>query len=451
MSYWGNDAYGDCVSAEEAFAKAAAAPQTFIPEATVVAWAKSNGYLNGAVVTTVLSTMQSNGFSFDGKIFGDGPHNKVGWSDPATLASAIYNSGPVKIGVSSDDFETYVTPGESGWTMYGYPPNQKEDHCVSLCGYGDTLAALVALFLQRGITVNPPSVMPPGPCYAMFTWNSIGIIDRQSMLNMTYEAWIRNPVTFIRNDSVYLTTHGNDGIWGFDTICSGIPSQVLSTAGLGFTGVIVVDDTLYLITQGSDGIWTFDLTTRVRPVMIGSTAGLGFTDMVSVGNTLYLTTHGSDGIWTFDLTTQARPVQIAKTAGLGFTGVIAVGNTLYLTTQGNDGIWTFDLTTQARPVQIGSSLSLGFTGVIAVDNILYLTTQGNDGIWTFDLTTQARPAQIGMTAGLGFTDMIAVGNTLYLTTHGSDGIWTFDLTTRARPVQISTTAGLGFTGIISVS
>ena len=38
-------------------------------------------------------------------------------------------------------------------------------------------------------------VMPTGLCYAMFTWNSIGIIDEQSMLNMTYEAWIRNPAT----------------------------------------------------------------------------------------------------------------------------------------------------------------------------------------------------------------------------------------------------------------
>jgi hypothetical protein len=36
MSSWNNYVYGDCVSAEEAFAKATAAPQTFIPEATVV-------------------------------------------------------------------------------------------------------------------------------------------------------------------------------------------------------------------------------------------------------------------------------------------------------------------------------------------------------------------------------------------------------------------------------
>jgi hypothetical protein len=32
----------------------------------------------------------------------------------------------------------------------------------------------------------------------MFTWNSVGIVDRQSMLNMTHEAWIRIPVTIIR-------------------------------------------------------------------------------------------------------------------------------------------------------------------------------------------------------------------------------------------------------------
>ena len=45
MSSWNNYTYGDCVSAEEAFAKATAAPQIFIPEATVVAWATTHGYL----------------------------------------------------------------------------------------------------------------------------------------------------------------------------------------------------------------------------------------------------------------------------------------------------------------------------------------------------------------------------------------------------------------------
>ena len=198
MSSWNNYVYGDCVSAEEAFAKATAAPQTFIPEATVVAWAKAHGYLNGAYLTSVMKTMQTHGFPLNGKTYDDGPHFSVNWTNAAILQSAIYSHGPVKIGVGAEYFQTnpngMVTPGTSGWAMYNYPANQPEDHCMSLCGYG-TLAELVALFQQHGVTVHPPQGMPTGMCYAMFTWNSIGIIDQQSMLNMTYEAWIRNPVT----------------------------------------------------------------------------------------------------------------------------------------------------------------------------------------------------------------------------------------------------------------
>jgi hypothetical protein len=200
MSYWDNSTYGDCVSAEEAFAKATAAPQTFIPQATVVSWAQANGYLNGAYLTAVMTTMQTNGFPLGDNRYNDGPYNSVNWTDAATLQSAIYSHGPVKIGVGADGFQTnangHVTPGTSGWAMYNYPKNEAEDHCTSLCGYG-TLAELVALFKQHGVTVNPPSGMPTGLCYAMFTWDSIGIIDAQSMLNMTYEAWSRNPVTSV--------------------------------------------------------------------------------------------------------------------------------------------------------------------------------------------------------------------------------------------------------------
>jgi hypothetical protein len=29
----------------------------------------------------------------------------------------------------------------------------------------------------------------------MFTWGSIGIVDRQSLINITGEAWVRNPTT----------------------------------------------------------------------------------------------------------------------------------------------------------------------------------------------------------------------------------------------------------------
>jgi hypothetical protein len=200
MSSWNNYVYGDCVTAEEAFAKATAAPQIFIPLDTVVAWATSNGYLNGANLTSVMTSMQKSGFPYNGRTYNDGGYNSVNWTNAAILQSAIFSQGPVKIGVGAGDFQSnahgLVTPGTSGWAMYDYPTGEGEDHCTSLCGFG-TLAELVALFKQHGVTVNVPAGMPTGLCYAMFSWNSIGIIDQQSMLNMTYEAWVRNPVTIV--------------------------------------------------------------------------------------------------------------------------------------------------------------------------------------------------------------------------------------------------------------
>ena len=183
MSSWNNYVYGDCVTAEEAFAKATAAPQTFIPLDTVVAWATAHGVLNGASLTGVLATMQTDGFPFNGAKYNDGPYNSVNWTNAGILQSAIYSHGPVKIGVGAGEFQSnphgLVTPGTSGWAMYNYPKNEAEDHCTSLCGYG-TFAELVALFKQHGVAVTVPAGMPTGLCYAMFTWNSIGIIDQQS-------------------------------------------------------------------------------------------------------------------------------------------------------------------------------------------------------------------------------------------------------------------------------
>ena len=42
------------------------------------------------------------------------------------------------------------------------------------------------------------------------------------------------------------------------------------------TTPIVVDGTLYLTTHGSDGIWTFDLASQATPAQVASTPGLGF-------------------------------------------------------------------------------------------------------------------------------------------------------------------------------
>ncbi len=199
MSMWGNAVYGDCVTAEEAFAKATAS-KTFVPRSTVIDWAAKHNFLNGATLTGVMDTMRKSGFPLSGKTYDDGPYQTVDWKNATSLQSAIANYGPVKVGVAAADLETNKhgsVPGyTSGWALYGYPAGLSEDHCMSICGYGQ-LEDLISLFNFQGVPVSLPVGMPTGLSYAMFTWDSIGIVDNQSMLNLVQEAWVRNPVTVV--------------------------------------------------------------------------------------------------------------------------------------------------------------------------------------------------------------------------------------------------------------
>jgi hypothetical protein len=146
--------------------------------------------------------MQTHGFQMDREAYLDGPFNSVNWTDAAALNGAIANVGRVKIGIASANLaagaEGQVTPGTSGWAIFGLPTGQPENHCASVCGYGP-LAALVDLFERHGVNVNLPSNMPTGLCYAMFTWGSIGIADRRSLMHITGEAWMRNPTTIVKD------------------------------------------------------------------------------------------------------------------------------------------------------------------------------------------------------------------------------------------------------------
>ena len=183
---------------EEAFAKACAEPKVFIPTDVVLFTSRKCGSSNFAAF------MQTHGFQIDQKAYLDGPFNSVDWTNAAALNGAIANVGPVKVGVASANLASapqgQVTPGTSGWAIYGLPNGQPENHCASLCGYGP-LATLVDLFKRHQVNVNLPSGMPTGLCYAMFTWGSIGIVDRQSLMNITGEAWVRNPTTIVKNPS----------------------------------------------------------------------------------------------------------------------------------------------------------------------------------------------------------------------------------------------------------
>jgi hypothetical protein len=199
ISLWGNDTVSNSLWAEEVFAKACAEPRVFIPTDVVLFTARECGSSNFS------QFMQTHGFQMERKAYLDGPFNSVDWTNAAALNGAIANVGPVKIGVAAECFQSdapdqhsIITPGGSGWAIYGLPTAQPENHCASLCGYGP-LAELVDLFERHGVNVNLPSGMPTGLCYAMFTWGSIGIIDRQSLMNITGEAWVRNPTTIVNN------------------------------------------------------------------------------------------------------------------------------------------------------------------------------------------------------------------------------------------------------------
>jgi hypothetical protein len=196
---WGNETAGNSIWAEEAFAKACAEPKVFVPADVALLTARECGSSNFA------RFMQTYGFHINGAAYLDGPFLSINWRNMAALKGAIASVGPVKIGVAAAHLTSgphgqvtgQVTPGISGWAVYGLPANQSENHCASLCGYG-ALAALVGLFERHGVNVDVPPGMPAGLCYAMFTWGSIGIVDQQSLMNITGEAWVRNPTTIVK-------------------------------------------------------------------------------------------------------------------------------------------------------------------------------------------------------------------------------------------------------------
>src|SRR5437016_7957426 len=77
ISMWGNDVYGDCVTAEEAFAKACNEPEIFISDDEVIAWATTHGVLEGGSLYNVLRWMQTDGFPEGALIYDDGRHLAV--------------------------------------------------------------------------------------------------------------------------------------------------------------------------------------------------------------------------------------------------------------------------------------------------------------------------------------------------------------------------------------
>lgn len=200
LSMWGNSQYGNCVSAEEAAAKAAASvalgkPELFITEDDVIAWANKYGYLNGATLTDVMDTLQTSGLPAAGQLYTDGPYHTVDWTQPDALASAIA-VGPVKLGIDADALPA-TAGNQQGWYATGGEPGaySNEDHCVALLGYGPAAWLYAQLGSVYAGVQMPPSLDPTMTAYLLFTWSTIGVVDHDWLMSTVGEAWLRVPTT----------------------------------------------------------------------------------------------------------------------------------------------------------------------------------------------------------------------------------------------------------------
>ena len=193
LNLFGNDTYGDCVTAEECASKGAYSamlglPDTLITYAEAVSWARAHGYLNGADLPTVMATMATDGIvATDGKTYTDGGYASVDYTVWATLCAAIAE-GPVKIGIGAGPIEGSVT-SVNGWVGTGWSKPFNQDHCTALWGYG----TFEQCFGFLGMPV--PSGQTGGQWTLFFTWGTVGVVDYASVLSVCGEAWLRTPTT----------------------------------------------------------------------------------------------------------------------------------------------------------------------------------------------------------------------------------------------------------------
>ena len=194
-SVFGNDRYGDCVSAEEAFAKTCVNPEMFNSQAAVdqlsdvcIAWARSHGVLNGASLDEVLDWMFQKGYQIGPQLYNDGAKLGVDFSNEGLLKSAIAQ-GPVKIAISASSLPSGAG-SQDGWYSLSSRP-RGSDHSTTLCGYG----TVEYCYDQLKLPV-PSGIAPHTPGYLHYTWRTIGFVTWGYITGgAVEEAWLRQPTT----------------------------------------------------------------------------------------------------------------------------------------------------------------------------------------------------------------------------------------------------------------
>lgn len=190
LSFWGNNQYGDCVTAESVFSMAAYSTylglnEIFVTDAATIAWAKSHGYANGAQLLEVIQSMQADGIKDEGGTLRKaGKPSSVDFSNEDTLKSALAQ-GPVSIAIDAGALPSGAG-NKNGWSAFGGRSRPNTNHCVSLSGYGATAD------LFKALNVSAPANAPANG-YLLFTWSTIGVVDHPWLMSTCVEAWVRNP------------------------------------------------------------------------------------------------------------------------------------------------------------------------------------------------------------------------------------------------------------------
>lgn len=193
-SMLGNDTYGDCVTAEEGFAKTCVNPEKFDSQAAmdqleqvVISYARAHGTLHGASLTEVLDSMYEKGFQIGSQLYNDGQKSGVDYTNETILKAAIAQ-GPVKLAMGAG-----ALPGGAGSRDGWYAlssRNYSSDHSTTLCGYG------TVEFCYDALKLPVPSAIPAGTHgYLHYTWSTIGFVTQAWVNGACDEAWLRTPTT----------------------------------------------------------------------------------------------------------------------------------------------------------------------------------------------------------------------------------------------------------------
>ncbi len=189
LQMWGNDQYGDCVSAQEAFAKACCGVQ--ISDQALISWADKHDLLNGAMLPDVMELFAQDPIMVDGHRYGDGPYQSVDYTDESAVCAALAQyKAPLNIAIDHSALPSGAG-NQMGWYRLNVSGHYRSyDHCVGISGYGPASF----MFPLYGAQV-PAGVSPDKIVFGLFTWKTIGLIDISWLQAACSEMYVRNPTT----------------------------------------------------------------------------------------------------------------------------------------------------------------------------------------------------------------------------------------------------------------